>query len=152
MVIDGAPKLATSEPMSRFQPSTSTNSMSLNGSEISTGDSIIMPIDISTLATTMSMIRNGMKIMKPIWNAVFSSLVTKAGMSTRSGTSSAALSARLAARACVNSARSGSRVWLQHERRERHLARDRAPRSKPMLLLAVRHVGVVVDAVQRPGP
>ena len=30
--------------------------MILNGSEISIGDSIIMPIDISTLATTRSMI------------------------------------------------------------------------------------------------
>ena len=39
--------------------------------------------------TTMSMTRNGIKIMKPIWNAVFSSLVTKAGTSTRSGAVSA---------------------------------------------------------------
>ena len=39
------------------------------------GDTIIMPIDISTLATTMSMIRKGMNTAKPIWNAVFSSLV-----------------------------------------------------------------------------
>ncbi len=81
-----ARRLAASEPISKFQPSTSTNSISLKGSEIITGDSIIMPIDISTLATTMSMIRNGMKTMKPIWNAVFSSLVTKAGISTCSGT------------------------------------------------------------------
>ncbi len=74
--------------MTSAQPSTSTNSMSLRGSEISIGDSIIMPIDISTLATTRSMITNGMKIRKPIWNAVFSSLVTNAGTSTASGTSS----------------------------------------------------------------
>src|SRR5947199_5344815 len=53
------PKLATSDPMRRFQPSTSTNSMSLKGREMSTGESIIMPIDMSTLATTMSMIRKG---------------------------------------------------------------------------------------------
>jgi len=33
--------------------------MSLNGSDTSTGGSIIMPIDISTEATTRSMIRNG---------------------------------------------------------------------------------------------
>ncbi len=46
-----------------------------------------MPRLISTLATTMSMIRNGMKIRKPIWNALFSSLVTKAGTSTLKGTS-----------------------------------------------------------------
>ena len=34
---------------------------------------------INTLATTRSMIRNGIKIMKPIWNAVLSSEVTNAG-------------------------------------------------------------------------
>ena len=38
--------------MRRFQPSTSTKSMILNGSAISTGETIIMPMDISTLATT----------------------------------------------------------------------------------------------------
>jgi hypothetical protein len=52
------------------------------------GDIIIMPIDIRILATTMSMMRKGMKMAKPIWKAVFSSLVTKAGTSKRSGTSS----------------------------------------------------------------
>ena len=50
---------------------------------------IIMPIDISTEATTMSMMRKGMKTMKPIWKAVFSSEVTKAGITTRIGRSSA---------------------------------------------------------------
>ena len=38
--------------MISVQPSISTNSISLNGSEISMGDSIIMPIDIKTAATT----------------------------------------------------------------------------------------------------
>ena len=37
-----------SEPATRLQPSTSTKKMSLNGSETTTGGSIIMPIDIST--------------------------------------------------------------------------------------------------------
>jgi len=32
------------------------------------GDTIIIPIDIRTLATTMSMMRKGMKTAKPIWN------------------------------------------------------------------------------------
>ena len=41
------------------QPSTSTNSSSLKGNEISTGGSISMPIETITLATTMSRIRNG---------------------------------------------------------------------------------------------
>jgi hypothetical protein len=85
--------------------------MSLKGSEISTGESIIMPIDMSTLATTRSMIRNGMKIMKPIWNAVFNSLVTKAGTITRNGTSlGPPASGALAI--FMNSARSAWRVCL----------------------------------------
>src|SRR6185503_11024142 len=80
-------KLAASVPMTRDQPSMSTNSMILNGSEISTGDSIIMPIDMSTLATTRSMITNGMNSRNPIWKAVLSSLVTNAGTRMLSGTS-----------------------------------------------------------------
>ena len=52
--------------MSRLQPSTSTNNMILNGSDTVDGDTIIIPIDINTLATTMSMIRNGMKMAKLI--------------------------------------------------------------------------------------
>src|SRR5690606_41273184 len=73
------PKLLASVPMINAQPSTSTNSMILNGREMISGESIIIPMAISTLATTRSMIRNGMKIMKPIWNAVLSSEVTNAG-------------------------------------------------------------------------
>ena len=42
------------------QPSTSTNSISLNGMEIIIGDSIIMPMDMSTLATIRSITRKGM--------------------------------------------------------------------------------------------
>ena len=42
------------------QPSTSTNSRILNGSEIRAGGSIIMPIDMSVDEITRSMIRNGM--------------------------------------------------------------------------------------------
>ena len=88
--------------------------MILNGSEISIGDSIIMPIDISTLATTRSMIRNGMKIRKPIWNAVFSSLVMKAGTSTVSGTSSG-LSKPLPPEMRTNSREVALARLLQHE-------------------------------------
>ena len=68
------------------QPSTSTNSSSLNGIETIVGDSIIMPSDISVEETTRSMIRKGRKIRKPIWNAVFNSLVTKAGSRIEKGT------------------------------------------------------------------
>jgi hypothetical protein len=53
-------KLAVNDPTIKVQPSTSTNSMSLNGIEIIIGDSIIIPIDINTLATTRSMTTNGM--------------------------------------------------------------------------------------------
>src|SRR5262245_60122444 len=74
-------KLSTSDLTIRCQPSTITNSSSLNGSEIITGGSISMPIDIRVLETTMSMIRNGTKTRKPIWKAVFSSLMTNAGTS-----------------------------------------------------------------------
>jgi len=61
--------------------------MILNGNEMSTGESIIMPIDMSTLATTRSMITNGMNSRKPIWKAVLSSLVMNAGARIVSGTS-----------------------------------------------------------------
>ena len=46
-----------------------TKNDSLNGSETIAGGTIIMPIDISTAATTRSIIKNGRKIRKPIWNA-----------------------------------------------------------------------------------
>src|SRR5581483_234093 len=74
-------KLVTRDLTMRYQPSTMTNSSSLKGSEISAGGSMIMPIEMSVLATTMSMIRKGMKMKKPIWKAVFSSLMMNAGMS-----------------------------------------------------------------------
>src|SRR5262252_5642493 len=43
----------------RLQPSTSTNKTSSNGSDTTTDGSIIMPIDISTEATTRSITRKG---------------------------------------------------------------------------------------------
>jgi len=88
--------------------STINYSMILNGSEIIIGDSIIIPMAISTLATTISMIRNGMDRMKPIWNAVFSSLVTNAGSSTQNVTSSGLANCSSAIR--MNRPRSLSRV------------------------------------------
>lgn len=53
-------KLEAKLPMIKVQPSTNTNSISLKGIEIIMGDSIIIPIDIKTLATTKSMTINGM--------------------------------------------------------------------------------------------
>ena len=76
-------------PTSSDQPSTSTNSISLNGRDTSIGESITMPIDISTLATTRSMMTNGIKMTKPIWNAVLSSLIMNAGTIVVSGIASA---------------------------------------------------------------
>ena len=70
-----------------------------------------MPNDISTLATTMSITRNGMKIMKPIWNADFSSLVTKAGMITRMGAVCGVTAASSLA-SLANKAKSDCRVCL----------------------------------------
>ena len=49
----------TNELVIRPQPSTSTKSNNLNGNEIIMGDSIIMPIDMRTLATTKSMMMKG---------------------------------------------------------------------------------------------
>ena len=52
-----------------------------------TGDNMIIPIDIRTLATTRSMIINGMNSRKPMLNAVFYSLKIKAGAITVNGMS-----------------------------------------------------------------
>src|SRR5690242_16347904 len=70
-----AAKEEASDPIVSAQPSTRTNRSSLNGIETIVGESIIMPRDMRLDATMRSMIRNGRKIRKPIWNAVFSSLV-----------------------------------------------------------------------------
>src|SRR5699024_6586629 len=65
--------------VTRYQPSTKTNKSILNGREIITGGSIIIPIDIKTLATAISITKNGTKIIKHIRKAVLSSLIAKAG-------------------------------------------------------------------------
>jgi hypothetical protein len=49
------------------------------------GGTIIMPIDISTAATTRSMTRKGRKIRKPTWNARSISLSRNDGISVASG-------------------------------------------------------------------
>ena len=87
------------------------------------GESIIMPMDMSTEATTRSMIRKGMNSRKPIWKAVLSSEVTKAGTRTVKGTSSGVwYSADLPMRA--NMAMSASRVWPSMNWRRGALARS----------------------------
>ena len=52
--------------MTRSQPSTSTNSSILKGSEMKVGGSMIMPMLISVEETIRSMIKNGRKIKNPI--------------------------------------------------------------------------------------
>src|SRR4029079_16170597 len=52
--------------------------MSLKGSDTTTGGNIIMPIDMSTEATTRSMMRNGRKSKNPISKARLSSEIMKA--------------------------------------------------------------------------
>ena len=62
--------------------------MTLNGSAKTVGGSIIIPMDIKTEAMTMSIIRNGTNIKKPISNARRSSLIIKAGIATFNGVAS----------------------------------------------------------------
>ena len=52
-------KLCTRLVMVRLHPSTKTNSNSLKGSEIIAGGNMNIPMLISTLATTVSMMMNG---------------------------------------------------------------------------------------------
>jgi hypothetical protein len=60
-----------SEPATSVQPSTRTKKISLNGSDTTTGGNIIMPIDMSTEATTRSMIRNGRNNRKSVVSVAF---------------------------------------------------------------------------------
>src|SRR5579859_7077208 len=67
----------------RFQPSTIIKSKILKGKEINTGGSMSMPIDIKTEAVTISMMRKGIKMIKPISKDFFNSPITKAGIKTQ---------------------------------------------------------------------
>src|SRR5262249_12100276 len=69
------PKLWISEPQTRYQPSISTKKISLNGRDSTFGGKLTMPIDMTSDATTMSMIRNGRNRRKPISKARLSSLI-----------------------------------------------------------------------------
>lgn len=59
-------KLSINPRIIKFHPSASTNNTILNGREIITGESINMPNDSSTFATTKSITINGMKSKNPI--------------------------------------------------------------------------------------
>ena len=69
--------------MSRAQPLTMTNNSSLNGREIVTGDTIIMPMASRMFDTMMSIAMNGRYTRKPIWNARVSSDTQKLGTSMK---------------------------------------------------------------------
>ena len=56
----------TSDPTVMVQPSTSTNNNSLNGKATSIGLIIIIPNDINTEATTISITKNGKNNKNPI--------------------------------------------------------------------------------------
>ncbi|GAH76072.1 unnamed protein product, partial [marine sediment metagenome] len=56
------------------------NNISLKGSEIITGGSIIIPALSRTLAITISTNKNGMNKRQPISNAVRNSLIINAGI------------------------------------------------------------------------
>jgi hypothetical protein len=58
------------------------NRMSLNGMDIMTGGSMIMPIDMRELAVTMSITINGINNNIPILKATVSSLRMNAGIKT----------------------------------------------------------------------
>ncbi len=95
--------------MMRPQPSTRIKSRILKGSEIITGGSIIMPIDISAAATTRSITRNGIKMTNPMMKAARSSEIINAGMRVTRSTS-AGLTGLAAPAARVIRARSSWRV------------------------------------------
>ena len=63
--------MLTKDPTVILHPSTKTNNNILNGKAINIGDSIIIPKDINTEATTISITKKGKKSKNPIWNAVF---------------------------------------------------------------------------------
>ena len=77
--------MADSEPIVIAHPSTRTNSKSLNGKEISIGESIIIPSDIKIEAITISITKNGKNIRNPISKAVFNSDVMNDGSTIESG-------------------------------------------------------------------
>jgi flagellin len=74
----------------RFQPSIRTKKSILMGSAMTVGGSIIMPIDMTTDATTTSITRNGSAIKKPISKPRRSSEIMKAGIRIRKSRSSRA--------------------------------------------------------------
>ena len=142
---------ATSDSDTRCQPSTSTNSRILNGREMTTGGSITMPMLITVDAMTMSMMRNGIRIRKPISNAVFSSESTKAGMSTRVGHVGAGLRAARSSDRSVKSARSFWSTCLNMKSRIGTSARLSAVSSSIFLSIsgwrAVSLIAVKVGAI-----
>ena len=97
--------------MTSAQPSTRTNSSSLNGSDTITGGIIIMPSAISAPLTTMSMTRNGMKMMKPMMKACLQLGEHERRDQRRSSTPRRGCPAARWSATLVSSASSSSSVW-----------------------------------------
>ena len=76
-------KELTRLPTSKFHPSIRTKNKTLNGSEITVGGNIIMPMDMVSIATIKSITRNGSTIRKPISKPRRSSEIMKAGIKIR---------------------------------------------------------------------
>ena len=89
---------------------------------------MIIPMLIRVELTTRSMTRKGRKIRKPIWKAVFSSLVMKAGIRTQVGTSARVFGCSRLARP-TNSESSSSSVCLNMNSRSGSSARSSATLS-----------------------
>src|SRR5690606_26571683 len=136
----GAPvhaKERTSEPTSRFQPSISTKNNILNGSDTTTGGSIIMPIDMVMVATIRSMTRKGSTIRKPISKPRLISEIMKAGTRMRKSASCADTSVWPRSRArSANRSKSLSRTFAAMKSRNGSEMRSKA--SASVISLAVR--------------
>src|SRR4030088_820366 len=102
--------------------------------DTTTGGSIIMPIDISTEATTRSMIKNGRNSRKPISKARFNSEIMKAGTRIRSDISSGVAGGGSPDRS-HNSLRSFSRTFFSMKPRSGTEARCKA--SSTWIWLAI---------------
>ena len=117
--------------MSSVQPLTITIRSSLNGSDIVTGETIIMPIARRMFETMMSIAMNGRYTRKPIWNALVSSETQKDGMRMQklSGSTFAGSSGSFAQRrsaVLTKNARSRSDVWEERKARNGSAALARA--------------------------
>ena len=69
--------MLTKEPTVILQPSTRTNNKILKGNATSIGDNIIMPNDIKTEATTISITKKGKKSKNPKYAFAFKMIISE---------------------------------------------------------------------------